>query len=87
MDALETLTDFAADLGRTPTRREIDEHDGTPASSAYRRAFGSWNDALQQAGLAPRRRTQMSDDELLEALRSVAADLGRTPLMSDILLY
>ena len=83
-ELLKTLVTFAADLGRVPTRREMDERDGTPASGTYRRAFGSWNDALQQAGLKPTRQAHVSDGELLKTLRSVAAEFGRPPTMAEI---
>lgn len=81
---LTILTKLAADLGRTPTRREMDERDGTPDSGTYRRAFGSWNDALRKAGLKPGRRASISDDELLSTLCAVAADLGYTPTIADM---
>lgn len=83
-ELIDILTKLAADLGQVPTRREMDERDGTPDSGTYRRAFGSWNSALQRAGFKPTKRSQISDDELLKALRTVAVDLGRTPTMADI---
>ena len=83
-ELLEQMRELAANLERVPKRHEMDENDGTPASGTYIREFGSWNDAVQKAGFQPTRRSGLSDDELLEMLRDVADDVGRTPSISDI---
>lgn len=86
-ELLELIGGLATDLGRVPTRREMDECDELPASGTYRRAFGSWNDALRQAGLKPTNQAEISDEELFEALRSVAADLGHPPTIVEMQTY
>ncbi len=53
---LDQLRDCAKDLGRSPTMREFERHDGTtvhPQTVIER--FGSWNAAKREAGLVPRR--------------------------------
>ena len=52
---LQTLRDLANKLGRTPTMRELQIYPGLPSRSAYARHFGTWNAALEAAGLEPNR--------------------------------
>lgn len=47
---IQSLKDFAEYIEDTPTQKEM-EMDGPHSISAYKRAFGSWNDALREAGL------------------------------------
>ena len=54
---LKILRDLTDKLGRTPTMRELRTYPGLPSRSAYARHFGSWNAALEAAGLEPNRRT------------------------------
>lgn len=49
---VEELRRIAMDLGRPPTADEMDEH-GEYSRRPYVRAFGSWNDALAEAGVRP----------------------------------
>ena len=44
--------------------------------------FGTWNAAKRAAGLFPRR--FLTRDELLEQLRNLGAELGRTPTARDL---
>jgi hypothetical protein len=44
--------------------------------------FGTWNAAKRAAGLFPRR--FLTRDELLEQLRSLGVELGRTPTARDL---
>jgi hypothetical protein len=80
---LAELTLCADRLGHSPT---IDEFaaDGAarvhPATIVAR--FGSWNAAKRRAGLAVSR--LHTDQELLQALRELAARLGRTPSAAEI---
>lgn len=83
---LEALREAAKKLGHTPGIREIGR--GFPSADAYRRHFGSWEKAIELAGLPKRARkcnklNRYSDEELLEILREVSKELGRTPKMTD----
>lgn len=51
-DLLDALQDLASELGDTPTRAEMDDV-GDYSGSAYRREFGSWNEAVEAANLNP----------------------------------
>jgi hypothetical protein len=76
---LDALRALAAELGRSPTSNEMLARPDLPASGTYAHRFGSWNAALEAAGLEPRRRPRFTDEELIAALRALAAELGRPP--------
>lgn len=88
-DLLEHLQEFADELDRTPTSKEMNEH-GPHTSKTYKDRFGTWNNALEQAGLEPNREgpTARSERErkqqLLEDLVALAEDLGRIPTQKEI---
>lgn len=44
---IERLREYAEELGRTPRCKEMT----SPAGETYRRAFGSWTEAVAEAGL------------------------------------
>jgi hypothetical protein len=49
------------------------------------RRFGSWRDALQQAGLQPSRsKIGITDQELFENVKSLCMSLGRQPRYSEV---
>ena len=70
-------------LGRSPTMREFaaDEQTSVHPQTVIEH-FGSWNAAKRAAGLVPRRFA--TREELLEVLRALGAELGRTPTARDL---
>jgi len=80
---LERLKEFAAELGRTPTSTEMDE-DGPHTTRTYQNHFGSWNEALDEAGLTRNRDRGEPDDHLLTAIRNLASELGEVPTARDM---
>jgi len=52
-DMVDDLKKLAKDLGRTPFLKEIILYDDMASESLYCSRFGSWNEALLQAGLPP----------------------------------
>jgi len=59
---------------KTPTKRAMDAN-GPHAYERYWERFGSWPAALVEAGADPRHR--ITDDEVLEAIQTVADVVGR----------
>ena len=63
-----------ADGDEAPTKTEVNSAEG-PSAYAYQYRFGSYNAAVEQAGLAPNARRaeqQYTDEELLDHLRELA---------------
>lgn len=80
----EELRRLADELGRTPRRDEMRER-GNMTSMVYTSRFGSWNDALREAGLEPFERVNIPNDELLDELHNLAETLGRSPTQKDVI--
>jgi hypothetical protein len=80
---LDELLASASRLGRSPTMREFAaDVEAQVHPQTVIEHFGTWNAAKRAAGLTPRR--FISRDELLEQLRLLGAELGRTPTARDV---
>ena len=79
-DLLEELQRLAAELEKTPTQKEMNEH-GEYAAPTYQYRFGSWNAAIEIVGIEPNRPEdqEIPREDLLSELRRLADDLGQTP--------
>ena len=82
-EILDELRAAAQRLGRSPTMREFA---GDPEARVHPQTviehFGTWNAAKRSAGLFPRR--FLTRDDLLEQLRALGDELGRTPTAHDL---
>lgn len=82
-EILDELRASAERLERSPTMREF-AHD--PNARVHPQTviehFGTWNAAKRAAGLFPRR--FLTREELLEQLRALGVELGRTPTARDL---
>src|SRR5918996_1647601 len=82
-EILEELREAARRLGRSPTMREFA---ADPEARVHPQTviehFGTWNAAKRAAGLFPRR--FLTREELLEQLRNLGEELGRTPTARDL---
>src|SRR5579862_8883245 len=80
---LAELRASAERLGRSPTMKEFA---ADPEAAMHPQTviehFGSWNAAKRAAGLMPRRFA--TREELVEQLRRLGEELGRTPTAHDI---
>ncbi|NTV22789.1 MAG: hypothetical protein HGA85_00240 [Nanoarchaeota archaeon] len=76
------LKEASHDLGRTPTGKDFDKSK-YPSRTTYVNRFGSWNKALKLAGLKLNSKTY-SRSELIDFLRLLAAELGRSPTPTDL---
>ena len=59
-EMLEGLRKLADELGRTPTEREVRACPWLPSANTYISRFGSFNNAIEEAGLRPSRRRTKS---------------------------
>ena len=83
-ELLINLQDVASSLGKTPSVPEYNEHELSEfGTRTYHTRFGGWNKAIKAAGLDPNQRMNISKDELLTNLQTVASDLGKTPSASE----
>lgn len=74
-----------SDGDEPPTWREMDEADG-PSANTYNSHFGSWANAVEAAGLKPRRewdQYKYSTEELVERIRDLAED-GEPPTIAEM---
>jgi hypothetical protein len=80
---LAALRASATRLGRSPTMKEFaaDPEAGMHPQTVIEH-FGTWNAAKRAAGLTPRRFWQR--EELLDQLRALGGELGRTPTARDL---
>src|SRR6266511_1940030 len=82
-DLLTELQECAERLGRSPTMREFAADPQTRVHpQTVIEHFGSWNTAKREAGLLPRRFA--TREELLQVLRDLGDELGRTPTARDL---
>ena len=80
---IEELRACAERLGKSPTMREFErDPDTTVHPQTVIEHFGTWNAAKRAAGLFPRR--FLTREELLEQLRTLGEELGRTPTARDL---
>lgn len=69
--------------GEMPSMRLFDER-GEVAAVTVAKRFRGWRNALAAAGFDPAKaRIKYSDDELMDELRRVAAELGHTPTTTE----
>jgi hypothetical protein len=82
-EILDELRAAAERTGRSPTMREFaKDPDARVHPQTVIEHFGTWNAAKRAAGLVPRR--FLTREELLDQLRALGADLGRTPTARDL---
>lgn len=81
---LEAIRDVAKQLGHTPSRREFKQLSRDITQYHISQHFENWGEALHTAGLVWQSPVAPLDkDKVLEALRDVAKQLGRTPLLKE----
>jgi len=80
---LAELRSSAERLGRSPTMKEFAADAGSRVHpQTVIEHFGTWNAAKRAAGLVPRRFA--TREELLDVLRRLGEELGRTPTARDL---
>jgi hypothetical protein len=83
-ELLAALQELAADIGQTPSVNDLHSRDDLPSRSTYRDRFGSWNDALQAAGLDPNQPYAYSRSELLQAIEETATESDGRPTRREV---
>jgi len=82
-DLIELLREFETKIGRPPRMEDVDKDEKMPNSSTFATHFGTWNKALDAAGLQ-RLQWKYNDDELLDRFISLHERLGRIPKKTEM---
>lgn len=69
----------AQELGRKPTMHDVDKDKSMPATDTVKRVFGSWSNALEQAGFEPKRGRKHENQKLIRLLIAKASEMGVAP--------
>ncbi len=80
---LNELRRVAEQLGKPPTKKQFAKL-GRASSKVYANRFGSWNNALKQAGLAIQRVLNIPEGELLAEIEKVWDQIGRQPKWKEM---
>jgi len=81
---IEQLQNLHQRLGTSPSQADLRHDDETPSLYPYQDAFGSWNNALREAGITPTLRHGISEDELIDELITLTDELGRPPRYQEV---
>lgn len=81
---LTVLRDFAEEIGETPTARDLEDCVQCPTRKAYDRVFGSWNSALEEAGLSENKSYSLGEEHLITQLQLISEEIGRTPTFDEM---
>lgn len=85
-ELLRYLREFSDKYNRPPTSHEISADESAPSPSPYYTRFGSWNAALEAAGLTPKNapNPEYTDEELVDPFRKFADEHGRPPTTGEV---
>jgi AcrR family transcriptional regulator len=83
-ELLDAIRQLATNNGRPPSLQEIAEETQYSKSVFYAH-FGSWQNALEEAGYEPRPpQEQVSKDELVAELQRLGDELGHQPSLQEM---
>ncbi len=84
VDLLADMKRVAAEAGRAGLTWHAYRTSGSFGAETIRRRFGSWNAALERAGLPVGKRWRVPDNELFENMAELWIRLGRQPRREDL---
>nr|WP_281361551.1 DUF5797 family protein [Natronomonas gomsonensis] len=84
-ELLDEIRRLRTTLGDVPTKIEM-ANQGDYSVSQYENTFGSWSDAIREAGYDPQgsKQRKYTRDDVLAGLREVASTLNKPPSVNDI---
>lgn len=78
------LKQMQSKLRKTPTLKNMNSDAAYPSGSTYMKRFGAWNNALKAAGLKLNVKKEYAKEDLIENLKHLSMELGRTPKITDL---
>ena len=87
-ELIDELNRLASVLNSTPTMDNMRKQ-GQYTSDTYQRRFGSWNEAIREAGLDPNNEVGITDKDVIEDLQNVSKKYckGEAPTSVDMEKY
>jgi superfamily II DNA or RNA helicase/very-short-patch-repair endonuclease len=84
-ELIRELRRLKEDIGDVPKKTEMVNYGEYPVSR-FEDAFGSWSNAVREAGFEPQgsQNNKYTHADVLSGLRDVATDLGKSPSVNDI---
>lgn len=82
-DLISDLQRVSDEIERTPTAAEIGDY-SKYSIGPYKTHFGSWNGALEAAGLSVNHNRGIANSELIKHLQKVAEDFGKAPTREEM---
>ena len=80
---LDDIRHVASELGKPPTAKEMADH-GEYSQRVCQNKFGSWNEALREAGFTPNRKYRLTAQDLLNEIERLAEEFGRPPSSGEM---
>jgi hypothetical protein len=81
-ELIKEIRQVVKDLGKAPSEKEIKENTNW-GHSLYANRFGSWNKALEAAGLEVNKKS-WSKEELIDNIKTIKNKLERVPVRKDL---
>ncbi len=81
-EILDLLRKKSKEIGKCPTQRDLDKDRLMPSKGVCRKFFGSFNNAMREAGLIVN--YKINREELIIILRKLYSELNRTPTREEI---
>ena len=79
-ELIQMLRDYAKKHGRSPTVHIVNDNPEMPSANVFISRFGTFNEALEIAGLRANRRVKKrSREELIQCLKEYGKKIGRAP--------
>ena len=76
---IKVIKEKAEELGRIPKRREVT----IVSHIVFRKRFGSWNNAVEKAGLEAMRQKHFNKEECLDIIKKYINEFDEVPLRSN----
>jgi len=85
-DLVQVINNMVHELDRTPKTTDLSDFNGPETAYVFVTEFGSWVEALEQAGVEPMsiQLSKIPKNELIEEYRELANKLGHPPSYTEV---